>query len=372
MNKFVIIFSAGLLLSACNGGSGTDKAKELEDLKKQEAELKTKIETLEKELLASDTSGTMRHSKTVLLTNMQPASFAHYIELQGKVDAEENLAVSAKMAGVVSKISVKPGDAVRAGQVLAELDNGVMAQGVEEVKTALAFATSLYAKQKNLWEQKIGTEVQYLSAKNNKESLEKKLATMNEQLEMSQLKSPINGIVDAVDIKLGQALMPGLPAVRVVNMASLKVKADAAESYASKIKKGQKVKIDFPDLKMTVESEISHAARVINPLTRTFGIEASLGENGDYHPNMLAVIKVADYTNDSSMVVPVNVVQHSDDGSYIFIAQKSAKGMVAKKVMIQTGYTYNSRIEIISGIAAGDQVITTGFQDLNDGDSVQL
>src|SRR5688572_22850434 len=158
--------------------------------------------------------------KTVEIVPAAPQVFSSYIDVQGKVDAEENVALNAEMPGTVAKINVRLGDAVGAGQVLAELDSKVIQQGIAELQGGLELATTMFEKQKNLWDQKIGTEMQYLQAKNQKESLEKKMATLQEQLKMSKIISPISGIVDAIDIKVGQATMPGMPAIRVVNMNS--------------------------------------------------------------------------------------------------------------------------------------------------------
>ena len=370
MNRNIIILGTALFFAACGGKGTTDKKTELENLKKQQTELNEKISSIEKEMM-KDGSEQNEHVKNVGLTTVQAQRFAHYIELQAKVDADENISISAKMPGVVSRILVKQGDEVKTGQILAELDNDVMQQGLEELKTAFTFANNLFMKQKNLWEQKIGTEVQYLSAKNNKEALEKKISTMNEQIDQSRMKSPINGTVDAVDIKIGQTVMPGLSYIRVVNFNSLKVKADAPESYASKIKIGNSVDIEFPDLNEQAKSVIRYAAKVINPLSRTFAVEAMLDSKGDYHPNMLAVIKIVDYSNDSAMVVPLNLIQNTEEGSVLFISKKDGTKTSAKKVLVKTGLTYKGKIEILSGLKNGDMVITTGFQDLNDGESIQ-
>ena len=185
------------------------------------------------------------------------------------------------------------------------------------------------------------------------------------------MKSPINGTVDAIDIKIGQALMPGLPSVRVVNMSSLKVKGEVAESYASKIKKGDKVIIEFPDMKKEITGEVSFAAKVINPLTRTFNVEVKLDNGTDYHPNMVAVMKIVDYHSDSALIVPRNIIQDGEDGTYIFTAGMVAGKKTAKKMHVRLGLTYNGKTEIAEGLVTGSSVITTGFQDLNDGESIQ-
>ncbi|HEY4800713.1 MAG TPA: efflux RND transporter periplasmic adaptor subunit, partial [Bacteroidia bacterium] len=280
----------------------------------------------------------------------------------------ENVAVNAEMAGTVSKINVHLGDEVAIGQVLAELDAKVIQQGIVELQTALDLATTMYNKQKNLWDEKIGTEVQYLSAKNQKESLEKKMATLQQQLEMTKIKSPIKGIVDAIDIKLGQATMPGLSAIRIVNMCSLKVKGEVAESYMAKVKKGNDVEIIYPDMQDSMRAKISYAAKMISPLNRTFTITIDLDCVKDLHPNMIAILKIVDYSNPKAFVVPVNAIQKAEEGDFVFIAQNNK----AKKVRVKTGRIYRGNAEIIDGLKEGDRFISKGYQELNEGEDVKF
>jgi len=232
---------------------------------------------------ADSLTSTNKKVRTVEIISMQPQLFNNYVEVQGKVDADENVSVNAEIPGSVSKVNVRLGDEVKAGQVLAELDSKVLQQGMAELQNALELANTLFEKQKNLWDQQIGTEVQFLGAKNQKESLENKLASLQEQLRMSKIISPINGVVDAVDIKLGQSTMPGLPAVRVVNMKSLKVKGEVGESYLAKVKTGNDVIIIFPDMMDTIRTKISYAAKVISPLNRTFTATVNLDGKKEYH-----------------------------------------------------------------------------------------
>jgi len=306
--------------------------------------------------------------KMVEVMPVAPTLFNSYIDIQGRVDADENVAVNAEMAGTVSKINVHLGDEVAIGQVLAELDAKVIQQGIVELQTALDLATTMYNKQKNLWDEKIGTEVQYLSAKNQKESLEKKMATLQQQLEMTKIKSPIKGIVDAIDIKLGQATMPGLSAIRIVNMCSLKVKGEVAESYMAKVKKGNDVEIIYPDMQDSMRAKISYAAKMISPLNRTFTITIDLDCVKDLHPNMIAILKIVDYSNPKAFVVPVNAIQKAEEGDFVFIAQNNK----AKKVRVKTGRIYRGNAEIIDGLKEGDRFISKGYQELNEGEDVKF
>lgn len=306
--------------------------------------------------------------KTVELTALTPVVFNNYIDIQGIVDAEENISISAEMPGTVAKVNVQLGQEVTTGQVLAELDSKVIQQGMAELQLGLDLATTMFEKQKSLWEQNVGTEVQYLAAKNQKESLEKKMNSLQEQLKMTKIISPINGIADAVDVKIGQATAPGMPAIRIVNMNSLKVKGEVAESYINKVKSGNNVVVIFPDMMDTLQAKISYAAKVISPLNRTFTITIKLDGRKEYHPNQVAVVKIIDYSNPKALVVPVSTVQHTEEGDYVFIC----KGSKANKVNVKVGRTYNGKAEIIAGLQEGDKLISKGFQELNQSEEVKF
>ncbi|MCY7409364.1 MAG: efflux RND transporter periplasmic adaptor subunit [Chitinophagales bacterium] len=308
----------------------------------------------------------------VTVTEAAPSPFQHYIELQGKVEAEDNVTVTPQVPGTIKSISVSIGQQVRKGQVLAETDNGAMQQNVEGVKNQLAFANDLYAKQKALWEQNIGTEVQYLTSKNTVQTLEKQLAATNEQFAMSRLVSPINGVVDAVDLKVGQMGSPGFGGIRVVNMSNLKAVGDVSESYAASVVAGKKVMILFPTLNTEIESQVSYAAKVINPQSRSFKVEAKLPSKEAYKPNMIVVIKILDYEAKSTFVLDVNLIHKSGDGQFIYVATDDGARKTAKREVVTTGIIYDGKIEVISGITAGDKIITAGYQDLISGQVIKF
>jgi len=363
-----LLITVSLFAMSCGGKKG-DKNAELAELKKQQSEISQKIKEIEKELGAQN-----KVSKQILVSvdTIVEKTFIHYLSIQGSVDATENVIANAKMPGTVTKILVKEGAAVKIGQVIASTDASAMLSGLEEAKTGLAFATNIYEKQKKLWDQKIGTEFQYLQAKNAKEQAEKRIATLNEQIEMSQIVSPINGVVDEVMLKIGQPASPGMPGngIRIVNLGSLKVKADVAETYSKHIKAGNEVIVELPDAEKTLKTTISYVSKSINNLTRTFNVEVVLPSSDDYQANMMAILKIADYKAEKTLSVPVNLVQNSDEGEYIFIASKEGNKTIAKKKTIKTGKLSGNDIEVLSGIQNNDLVISVGFQGLNDGDEI--
>lgn len=372
-NTFFIMMAgaAALFYVACSSGNSGDKASELEKLKEQEAELKLKIAALEKELNTSDTTQKGR-IKMVSVTDMQPQPFAHYVEVQGAVVGDEDVVVSAQVMGTVTEVMVKAGDKVSKGRVLATIDDRAIRQSMESLKAQYELAATVYARQKNLWDQKIGSEIQYLNAKTQKESLEKQLASVQEQWDMTRIKSPINGTVDEVKIKAGQTVAPGVPAIRVVNLENLKVKAEVAESFINTIQKGNDVIIHFPDMKTEIKSKLDYAGRAINPLNRTFNVEVRLKKSdGTFYPNQVAVLKIADYSSSAAMVVPVAAVQKTPDGEYVYMAAViSGNRYIAKRKPVTTGKSYNGKVEITAGISAGERIITFGSQNLVDGDPV--
>ncbi len=363
--KNITFFSALLLLASC----GSEKVESLSALKAKQAELKTQLSDLASQIskLEGDSA-----KKFVLVeaNTITPTYFKTYINVQGRVDAEESVSLASEMPGTITKINVKAGDVVTKGQVLAETDARALQQSISDLQTNTELVNQLYDKQKNLWDQKIGTEVQFLQAKTQKESMEKKMATLQEQVRMTKIISPINGTIDAVDIKLGQLTAPGMPAIRVVNFSSLKLKADLSENYASKVHKGDEVKIKFPDADDTLSSRVSYSARAINTLNRTFGVEILLDTEKEYFPNQMAIISINDYTSLKPVIsMPLNYVQKDLKGNKFVLVAENNK---ASKKAVVLGKEYNGTVEIKEGLTENDLLITSGYDGLNDGDAIQL
>lgn len=365
------IFIAAIVVS-CNQSPAGDKREELDGLKKQQAELKDKIAKLEEEVSKNDTTKNNK-IKIVSATPMAPQTFTHFIEVQAKVEGDEDVNLSAEMPGTITAVMVKPGDKVSKGQVLATQDDRAIKQQLDAMKANLDMAVTLFNRQKNLWDQKIGSEVQYIQAKTQKESMEKQYGALQEQWDMTRIKSPINGTVDVVNIKVGSAVAPGLTSVRVVNLSNLKVKAEIAESYISTVKKGNDVIIYFPDSGKEIRTKLGYSGQAINTLNRTFNVEVRLDpKDGEFHPNQVAVLKIADYSAPNVFVVPVGAVQKSSDGEFVYIAMNENGKTVAKRKTVSSGMTYNGFAEIRSGLDAGDKVITTGYQNVVEGDAIKL
>jgi RND family efflux transporter MFP subunit len=358
-------------LVACN--QSKDKKAELEKLKTEHEILSTKISKLESEINPDQQKS--EKALPVKVKTVETTTFNHFVEIQGIVDGDQNVSVSPQMAGVVTNVYVREGSVVKKGQILATLDAQVLKQSVEEVETQLEMASIIYEKQKNLWDKKIGSEVQFLQSRSTKESLEKRIKTLQEQISMANIVSPINGSVESVPLKVGQLASPGLPtsAIRVINMSTAKITAEISENFTSRIKNGNQAFVRFPDLGQEIETKLSFTSRFIDPSNRTFKVECRFSSNKtELRANMIAYVKIKDYVSDSSIVLPVNIIQTNRDSKFVYVVSKNGGSDVAVRKNIVTGMEYNGETEVTSGLSVGDQVITAGFQNLKEGSLVIL
>ena len=376
MKNYLSLSFIAFIIFSCSPGSGLEKKKaQLAEYQAEHDALKIKIADLEKEIARLDTSAEIRKPKLVTLTPVNAGVFNHYIDVQGTIDSEENIAVQPGMPGQVTKVNVHEGDMVSAGQVLAEVDNRVIRESISQLQTNVDFAKTAFEKQQRLWNQKIGTEIQYLQSKTQFESLQKNLVTLQAQLEMSRIKSPINGMVDAVNIKVGEYAAPGmLGAFRVVNFGKMKVKAKVADSYIGKVKVGNPVSIYLADIKDTIQAKISFVSRVVNPMTRTFDIEIGLGSTSpDVRPNMMTSLKINDENIANAISVLSNLVQKdASENMYVMIAEGSAAKMKARKKLVKTGISSGDRIIVLEGLSGNEQLIEAGYQEVVDGQLISL
>ena len=360
-----------VLLAACSAATPDDKKAQLEKLKAQQADIAKQVVQLEKEIAKENPTEAKIKTKDVAVTAVKAAKFDHYVQTQGHVESEDNILVSAKSPGVVMAVYVKEGQQVSKGQALAQIDNAVILSSIESMKSQLELAKSVYDRQKNLWDQKIGTEVQYLQAKTNKETLERQIKSLQEQNEMLRIKSPINGTVDEVTAKIGEAVSPGLPAFRVVNTSKLKLTASVSEAFVTNVQKGNKVIVTIPELRKDLESKVTFVGRTIDPLSRTFIVEVALPSEANLRPNMSGVIRVVFHTEPAAIAVPINVVQDINGEKIVFVAESNGKNTVARKKVVTVQGVYGGQAQV-SGLNTGDKVVTFGYQGLNDGEFLKI
>lgn len=360
--KKLIYIPALLLLAACSN-KPKDKKTELADMQKQQAELNTKIAKLQGEVGTDSTKAV-----EVGVVDVKAGAFTNYVQIQGKIDAQDNVIAYPQSPGTITAIYVKPGQHVSKGQVLVQLDNSTQRQTIAQNEATVELNQTLYNRQKNLWDQKIGTEVQFLQAQTTLAASKKALAALREQAAMFRIVSPISGTVDQMDLKLGQVAQPGTSGIRIVNADVLKVKADVPESYAGSVGTGNNVMILVPDAHDSLTTQVTFAAKAIDPTSRSFAVEIKLPVRKTLRPNMTAIIKIADYSKTNAITVPVKAIQRSEEGDYIYV---NVNGK-AKRTSIKSGITYGGQTEILSGIKAGDQIVTEGAADIEDGDKIKV
>ena len=375
MKKHILpIAIAAALLASCSGEKKeglAGKKEELTKLKTEQSETEKKIKTLESEIAKLDT--TKRAETNIKIVTVQPltvGTLSHYVELQGSIDAKNSVMVTPKTGGAVTAVYVREGDQVKAGTALAKVDDSILRESIEEVKSQLTLANTIFTKQKNLWDQKIGTEIQFLQAQNNKEGLEKKLVTLNAQLSQSRITSPISGVVDQVNVKVGETAAPGAGVFRVVNLSNLKVTAKVSDTYAASVKRGDEILISFPDLQKDYKAKVSFVSTTVDPLSRTFTIEANLPSSAVLKPNMVAKVQINDATKKNALIVDQNIIQGTEKGQVVYVAVNEGGKKKAKSKIVKTGLIYNGKIEITEGLQAGDEIITTGYQEVSDGQTI--
>lgn len=390
----VTIAAALLIFMASCGNSKkddsanlNDKKAELEKLKTDKTKTEEQIKKLQSELEKLDSNmASASKIKLVSITPVTTQDFKHFIDLKGQVDAENISYISPRgMGGQVKAVYVREGQAVKKGQLLLKLDDAIMQQNVtanrqqlEGIKTQLSFARNLYQRQKNLWDQGIGTEVQLITAKTNVESLENQLKSAQEgvQVAVEQAKtayvySDVSGIADVVNIKVGETftgMTVGGPQIKIVNTSSLKVITNVPENYLTRIHKGSPVEVTIPDANKKINSNISLISQSIDPVQRGFIAEAKIPYDALLKPSQSAVLKILDYTAPNAIVIPVNVLQSDETGKYVYVAVKSSNGKItAHRVTVNIGEVYGETVEIKGGLKAGDEIITEGFQNLYEG-----
>lgn len=352
-----------LFIAAC-GSEPLDKKAELAKLRKDRAALDKQIAQLEAEVGGNDSAKVVQ----VGALTIEPGTFTSYIEVQGTLDADENVMAYAEAPGVINSISVRPGQQVSKGQVLVHLDTKALQQQIASAEAQVELANSLFQRQKNLWDQKIGTEVQFIQARTNRDIATKQLAGLRAQASMYSIKSPISGVVDQMDLKVGQAIQPGMNGIRIVNLNKLKVKANIPETYASKLDQGDVVVVFIPDAGDSIRTTLTYVSKVIDPASRSFNVEVRLPGGSHLKPNMTAVLNIIDAQRSNSIVLPIKAIQKSEQGEYVYVAENNK----AKRIEIKTGNTYRGEAEVLSGLQAGQKVIIDGAQNLEEGDTVQI
>ncbi len=364
-----------ITLLACgeSGGDLAEKKNTLETYRGELKELKAKITSLEEEIATQDPSAVNQDKATLVTIMPVPTkTFRHFLEVRGSVTSDKNVTMSARVPALVERVSVQEGDRVRKGQVLIRQDAETVRRSMDELKTSLELATTRFEKQKNLWDQKIGTEIQYLEAKSNKESLERRIASAQSQLNDYTIRAPFSGTIDDVFIKQGETAQPGVPLLQLVSLEDMYIEADVSESYLGQFEVGDSVNVRFPSLNKSLKSTVSAIGEVINQNNRTFTMEVRLpGDTKLLRPNLLAVLRIEDFHQPDAVVVPTNLILSDNQGDYVYVAEELDGQLTAMKKAIERGLTYSNETLITSGLSGDEQLINEGFRDVAEGMAIK-
>jgi len=387
--KASIVAAFVLTLAAC-GSSTKESNASLTDKKAELQKLKDQQKKLEDDIAKIDTAASKAEkAKLVTLSPIAPRDFTHYIDLQGKIESQNISYIAPRngTGGVVKAVYVKRGDKVRKGQPLLKLDDAIARQslvaaeqGIETIKTQLAYAKDIYQRQKNLWDQKIGTEVQLINAQTNVQTTESQLKSAQEQLKINKeqlsftnVLSDVDGVAEIVNIRVGEVftgVQGTTPQISIVNNSNLKATVNIPENYLGKVNVGSKVKITLPDLNKTIDATVTVTGKSIDPVNRSFFVEAKLPQSADLRPNQIALVRIQDYNINNTITVPVNTIQSDEKGKFVMTAVKENGKTVARKKTVVIGQFYGDKMEIKSGLQAGDVVVTDGFQSLYEGQAI--
>ncbi len=384
MRKIYLVLLATIILSSC----GDKKEQSLEtviasqdlaqirakkdELNSKQQEISNQIKKLNDEITKLDTN---KKVPLVSTFKIDEQKFTHFLELQGSVQTKKNVLISPEMNGILTAIYVKEGQTVRKGQILAKIDDNGLSNQLAQLKVQAALAKTTYERQKRVWDQKIGSEIQFLQTKANYEAQKNAVAQLEKTLAKTNITAPFSGTIDDVIIEQGNLVTPGMGVFRIVNLSNMYIETDVPESYITSVKKGEHVEVEFPILNKTMQSTIRQAGNFINPANRTFKIEVLVpNKDGNIKPNLTAKLKINDYTNPSAILIPQSIISENAKGQqYVFVVENvKDKVGTAKKAIITTGKTQGDNIEVLSGLKKGLQVVEEGARSVKDNQEVEI
>lgn len=382
--KFIIPIAAlaALLLAGCQPqqveegripDNLADKKALLREKRDELSRLTEFVNNLEEVVAAQDPDMLSKNLRAVTTAAVERSDFSRYVEIQAAVAADDYISVASEASGRILKLTVEEGDAVRKGQLIAELDPEQLKKQMAELEKSKELASTVYERQKRLWDQNIGSEIQYLEAKNAVERLEKSMETLALQISKAKVYSPASGVVDRLLLQSGELASPGQPILQLLNPAKLKAVADVPESYLRAVKLGERVKVAFPALGEEQEATVSLIGSTIDPANRTFKVEARIRSNNLIKPNLLAIMYIKDKEVLDAVTIPLELVQQEVGGKdFVYILNEEGNKAKAEKVYIKTGYAYQGRVVIDQGLSGGETLIVGGARGLSDQEAVQI
>ncbi|MEN8122231.1 MAG: efflux RND transporter periplasmic adaptor subunit [Bacteroidota bacterium] len=344
----------------------------IKEYKEQISGLEEKIDKLEKTLEEKGVETKDLKKVNVKSLVLTPSRFVHYVEASASLEAIKSAFISPEINGQVQTVHVQEGNYVRKGQLLVSLNSDIIQSSIKELETSLELAKTIFAKQEELWSQKIGSEIQYLESKNNKEALESKLNSLYIQRDKSRIKAPISGIVDEISVKKGELAMPGAQIIQMVNISNFYVNADVSEKFIASIKKNSPLIVSFPTFPdWKIDTKVYRIGNIIKQANRTFTLQAKINnKDNKLKPNMLAVVKFQDFEMDEALVVPSIIIKEDFKGKYLYIVESNS-APVAKKIYVKTSLSNDEGTMITEGLNMGDKVIVEGYNLIKDGIAVE-
>jgi membrane fusion protein, multidrug efflux system len=370
-HRFLTLLGISFLVFSCQPKDEVAAKKaELEELKAEANELTTSISELEAELMKLDPEFAKQNQKSILITTapVKKGEFDHYVEVTGSVLSKKNVMISAETSGRILEVPVLEGMRVNKGTVLARIDAESIERSIDELENSLELATTLFEKQERLWNQKIGTEVQYLEAKNRKEGLERNLASARTNLDKAIIRAPFSGTVETVEVRLGELVQPGMGMFQFVGESDLFIEADISESYIGVLSKGDSVDVNFPSIDKDIQTKVSSVGAIINPNNRTFKVEVFLPNITNVKPNMISVLKILDYQSADAVIVPSYLILSDNRGDYVFTVEN---GKALKKYVVR-GKTFDKETEILEGLVGSETLVDKGFREVGDNFNVNI
>jgi RND family efflux transporter MFP subunit len=367
----IILVATSLLLFACGGKSTDDLIKEenITELKNRKSEIQAELAKIDAVLNKGDKAEESEALVSVL--TLKDTIFNHYLEIQGNINTKENILVQPEFSGTLTSLNVKAGQRVSKGQILGKVDDAGMSQQLASIENQYTLAKTTFERQKNLWDKKIGSEIQYLQAQTQMISAQKSVAQMKAQLAKTLILSPFSGTIDEVFVERGQVVSPNPQGLmRIVNLSNMYVTTTVPETYIGKLKAGTEVDVFLTSLGKTYKGKVRQVGNYINPNNRSFGIEVSVPNPDNLlRPNQVAKLKIIDYTVKDAIVVPTNVVQEDGEkNKFVFIVTNViGKKGIAKKIIVKVGKSSDNVTEVLSGLSANDLIVTEGVNTISEG-----
>lgn len=374
MRKIFLVSVLSIAIYSCGNKENNQtidaliESKNTKALQEKKIVLQAEIAKIEEALATLDTK---KEEALVSVLTLKDTLFNHYLDIQGNVDTKENIIVQPEFSGTLTSLTVKAGQKVAKGQILGRIDDAGMSQQLAQVQTQYELAKTTYERQKNLWDQKIGSEIQYLQAQTQMNSLQKSIGQMKAQLAKTVIRAPFSGTIDEVFVEKGQVVAPGPQGLmRIVNLGNMFVSTSVPESYIGKLKVGTEVDVFLTSLGKTYKGKVRQVGNFINPNNRSFGIEVSIPNPENLlRPNQVAKLKIIDYVKKDATVVPTNIIQEDGKGNhYVYTVDNSnGKTGVAKKTVVTLGQASDNVTEILSGVSEEDVIVTEGVNAISEG-----